>query len=68
MICLKTFKMCLPVKSVLQCGVVKRLLLMAFMFPRFAKGYKNTSKDEHRREFYVRLYVKVTNYCVFSLV
>lgn len=41
---------------------------MAFDFPRFAKGYKNTSKDEHRSEFYVRLYVKLTNYCVLSLV
>lgn len=58
----------IPVKSVLQCCIVKRLLLMAFNFPRFAKVYKNTSKDEHRSEFYVHLYVKVTNYCVFSLV
>ena len=64
MICLKRFKMYLPVKSVLKCCIVKRFLLMAFHFPKFAEVYKNTSKDEHWTEFYVHLYVKVTNYCM----
>lgn len=45
----------------------KRLLLMAFDFPRFAKGYKTLQRTEHRSEFYVRLYVAY-KYCVLSLV
>lgn len=64
MICLKRIKMYLPVTSVLKCCNVKRFLLMAFYFPKSAKVYKNTSKDEQIIEFYVHFYENLQIICM----
>lgn len=48
MICLQRIKMYWPVKSVLKCCSVKRFFLRALHFPKSAKVYKNTSKDEQK--------------------